>query len=123
MSGHALPFATGFFDQILGPKFLGLLACQESISIMALCAMCRLMRRNKSCLYSITSSARARIDGGTVRPSVLAVLRLTASSTFVDSCTGKCRLRAPSECDLRMHRLSDTHRPDLSRNASDRHLP
>jgi DNA-directed RNA polymerase specialized sigma24 family protein len=27
-------------------------------------------------LYSITSSARARIDGGTARPSALAVLRL-----------------------------------------------
>src|SRR6516164_3331210 len=29
--------------------------------------------------HSITSSARARIDGGTVRPSVLAVFRLTTS--------------------------------------------
>src|SRR5262249_51600470 len=33
-----------------------------------------------SAIYSITSSARASSDGGTVRPSSLAVLRLTASS-------------------------------------------
>jgi hypothetical protein len=38
--------------------------------------------------YSMTSSARARIDGGTVRPSALAVLRLMISSTFVDWTTG-----------------------------------
>src|SRR5438045_2143483 len=31
--------------------------------------------------HSMTSSARARIDGGTVRPSVLAVFRLTTSQT------------------------------------------
>src|SRR4029077_17367491 len=34
--------------------------------------------------HSMTSSARARIDGGTVRPSALAVLRLTTSSKLVD---------------------------------------
>src|SRR5262245_1540537 len=33
--------------------------------------------------HSITSSARANIDGGTSRPSVLAVLMLTTSSNFV----------------------------------------
>src|SRR5205807_4125522 len=33
--------------------------------------------------YSITSSARARIAGGTVRPSALAVLRLMTSSNLV----------------------------------------
>ena len=32
--------------------------------------------------YSITSSARASSVGGTVRPSALAVLRLTMSSNF-----------------------------------------
>ena len=32
--------------------------------------------------YSITSSARTRIDGGTVRPSALAVLAFTAISNF-----------------------------------------
>jgi hypothetical protein len=35
-------------------------------------------------LHSITSSARARSDCGTVRPSALAVLRLMISSTLVD---------------------------------------
>src|SRR4029077_6604084 len=39
--------------------------------------------------HSITSSARARIDGGTVMPSALAVLRLTTSSNVVGCCTGR----------------------------------
>src|SRR4029450_11997503 len=39
--------------------------------------------------HSITSSARASSDGGTSRPSVLAVLRLMASSYLVGACTGK----------------------------------
>src|SRR4029077_3960326 len=39
--------------------------------------------------HSITSSARARIDGGTVRPSALAVLRLTTSSNRVGCWTGR----------------------------------
>src|SRR5215831_11886850 len=33
--------------------------------------------------HSITSSARARIEGGTVRPSALAVLRFTTNSNLV----------------------------------------
>src|SRR6478672_6150602 len=40
-------------------------------------------------LHSITSSARAISDGGTVRPSVLAVLRLITSSYLVGACTGR----------------------------------
>jgi hypothetical protein len=39
--------------------------------------------------YSITSSARTRIDGGTARPSALAVLRFTIISNFVGNCTGR----------------------------------
>src|SRR6516165_11624223 len=39
--------------------------------------------------HSITSSASARRVGGTVRPSVLAVLRLMTNSYFVGACTGK----------------------------------
>src|SRR5215831_552046 len=39
--------------------------------------------------YSITSSARARSDGGTVRPSAFAVLRLIARSYLVGACTGR----------------------------------
>jgi hypothetical protein len=48
--------------------------------------------------YSITSSARSRIDCGTVRPSVLAVLRLMTSSIFVARCTGM----SPGFSPLRM---------------------
>ena len=39
--------------------------------------------------YSMTSSARARIDGGTVRASAAAVLRLTTSSNRVGCSTGR----------------------------------
>src|ERR1700746_2787962 len=38
--------------------------------------------------HSITSSARARSDDGTSKPSVLAVLRLITSSYLVGACTG-----------------------------------
>ena len=40
-------------------------------------------------IYSITSSAIACSDGGTVRPSALAVLRLITSSYLVGTCTGR----------------------------------
>jgi hypothetical protein len=39
--------------------------------------------------YSMISSARSRIDCGTVSPSDLAVLRFTAISSFVGNCTGR----------------------------------
>ena len=39
--------------------------------------------------YSIISSARERSEGGTVRPSALAVLRLITSSNLVALCTGR----------------------------------
>jgi len=39
--------------------------------------------------YSITSSAMARSVGGTVRPKVLAVLRLITNSNLVGACTGR----------------------------------
>ena len=51
-------------------------------------------------LHSITSSARARIDCGTLNPSALAVLRLTANSKCVGPSIGSspggvpCRMRA-----------------------------
>src|SRR5215472_3748046 len=44
---------------------------------------------HRTTFYSITSSARASRGGGTVRPSVLAVLRLIISSYFVGACTGR----------------------------------
>src|SRR5262249_35469428 len=39
--------------------------------------------------HSITSSARARSDDGTSKPSVLAVLRLITRSYLVGACTGR----------------------------------
>src|SRR5215207_9447375 len=39
--------------------------------------------------YSITSSARASREGGTSRPSALAVLRLITVSYLVGACTGR----------------------------------
>ena len=45
---------------------------------------CLLCANSGHCaIYSITLSARARSGGGTVRPSALAVLRLTIISYFV----------------------------------------
>src|SRR5215470_5465475 len=45
--------------------------------------------------HSITSSARASSDGGTSRPSDLAVLRLITSSYLVGACTGRSAGFAP----------------------------
>jgi len=54
----------------------------------------RLMRCNKI-RYSITSPALASSDGGTVRPSALAVLRLITNSYLVGACTGRSAGFAP----------------------------
>src|SRR5262245_11084601 len=54
-----------------------------------------LMHRSNGCRYSITSSARASSDGGTVRPSAFAVLRLIARSIFVGCTTGSSAGRSP----------------------------
>ena len=43
----------------------------------------------------ITSSARARTDGGTASPNVFAVLRLMTGSNFVGCFTGKSAGLAP----------------------------
>jgi hypothetical protein len=40
-------------------------------------------------IYSITWSARSKIDCGAVRPNALAVLRLMINLISVDCCTGK----------------------------------
>ena len=45
--------------------------------------------------YSITLSARERSEGGTVRPSALAVFILIVSSNLVDACTGRSAGLAP----------------------------
>jgi hypothetical protein len=46
-------------------------------------------------VHSMTSSARARIEGGTVSPSAFAVLRLMTSSKVVGCCTGRSAGLAP----------------------------
>jgi hypothetical protein len=57
--------------------------------------------------YSITSSARTSSVGGTVRPSALAVLRLTANSNLTGACTGRSlglspfRIRSINDADRR----------------------
>src|SRR5262249_19695433 len=56
-----------------------------------------LMQRSKK-RYSITSSASSKNDSRIERPSVLAVLRLTASSNLFGDCTGKL----PGDSPLRM---------------------
>jgi len=47
--------------------------------------------RSSARFHSITSSARARVDCGTVRPSVLAVFKLPTSSNFVGILTDGLR--------------------------------
>src|SRR5215469_16528120 len=55
----------------------------------------RVAIRSKGGCYSMTSSARARIDGGTVRPSALAVFKLSTSSNVVGCWTGRSAGLAP----------------------------
>jgi hypothetical protein len=52
-------------------------------------------RKDASPLHSMTSSVRARTDGGMVRPSSRAVLRLTTNSNRVDCSTGRSAGLAP----------------------------
>ena len=60
---------------------------------LRICANNGLMQRSKRHAwlhgYSMTSSARARSAGGTVRPSTRAVLRLITRSNFVGCSTGR----------------------------------
>src|SRR6516225_4560417 len=64
-----------------------------------------LMHRSNRRRYSITSSARSRSDGGTPRPSALAVLRLMTNLYLVGACIGRLAsfspLRLRSSCRLR----------------------
>src|SRR5665811_500669 len=84
-------FATGAFRASAGQCPL----CAESDdsrheSELTRCAISGLMQRSKSrhsAIHSITSSARASSDGGTVRPSALAVLRLKINSNLVGNMT------------------------------------
>src|SRR5262249_1704350 len=52
-------------------------------------------RCSKQLRYSITSSAVASSDGGTVRPSILAVEALMTSSNLLDCTTGRSAGLAP----------------------------
>ena len=47
------------------------------------------MHRSKQLRYSITSSAKASSEGGTVRPSILAVWWLITSSNLVDTASAR----------------------------------
>jgi hypothetical protein len=67
------------------------------------CATSGCEQSHQKANYSITSSARASNEEGTVRPSALAVLRLIASSSFVTCCTGKSAGFSPSRMRLRLH--------------------
>jgi len=53
------------------------------------------LRCSKERRYSITSSARPSISGGTVRPNALAVLRLMISSNLVGAWIGRSAGLAP----------------------------
>ena len=50
----------------------------------------------RSGFHSITSSAVASKEGGTLRPSALAVLRLITNSNLVGACTGRSGHRVAS---------------------------
>ena len=52
-------------------------------------ATCQLWPEADFASYSMISSARERSEGGTVRPSALAVLRLITNSNLVAFCTGR----------------------------------
>jgi len=52
-------------------------------------------RRGKRVSHSITSLARSKIAGGIVRPSALAVFRLTTSSKWVGCSNGRSAGLAP----------------------------
>jgi len=67
---------------------------------VALCQFCREHVQRGTCTeagrtYSISSSARASREGGTVRPSTLATLTLTTSSNAVGCSTGRSAGFAP----------------------------
>src|SRR6516162_7952449 len=78
----------------LPPKADIALHCSEC----PLCAKSGREQPQQNPAYSITSSAPASSDCGTVSPSAFAVLRLMTSSYLVGACTG----RSPGFSPLRM---------------------
>ena len=69
----------------------------NSLARCLLCSKSRLMHRSKDTVHSITWPAEASNDGGIVRPSALAVLRLTANSNLVGCWIGSSPGLAPFE--------------------------
>src|SRR5262245_17897080 len=74
-----------------------------------LCAKNGHMHRSKKHRYSITSSARSRIDVGTDTPIALEVFRSRANSKLVDCSTGKSDGFAP----LRILATNDAARRNI----------
>ena len=68
------------------------------------------VRFTQCATYSITSSAREIIVGGTDKPIAFAAFKLTTSSNFVGSCTGSSAGFAP----FRMRSTYDAARPNSS---------
>src|SRR6516165_9674745 len=58
--------------------------------------------------YSITSSARSKVNGGTARPSALAVLRFRTISYFVGNCDRPASRRRVG-CDRRKRRHDERY--------------
>jgi hypothetical protein len=73
----------GFPARAAGPAGLATSTTGAKIGNLAI------LRRDGSPPHSITSSARPRIDSGRVRPSWLAVFRLTTSSNVTGCITGR----------------------------------
>src|SRR5215831_13181908 len=69
----------------------------------------------RATLHSITSSASAITVGGTVSPSLVAVLRLMANSNLVGACTGSSAGFAPfkmrSTYEAERRKMSDVSGP------------
>ena len=92
----------GFFSR-LRPCLVGLEACATAHVAGLLCARSERPRgcsaaeqcNERAPFHSITSSARASSDGGTVRPSVLAVWALMTGSNFDVCTTGRSAGLAP----------------------------
>jgi hypothetical protein len=107
--------------------------CGRHVAVPQLTTSAR--RRHRNRLHSITSSARIRSEGGTVRPSAVAVLTLITNLNLLGSCTGSSSGLAPfkirstytaswdSRCssilyDIRLH-WSENQTRDRSRRPCD----
>lgn len=84
-------YQRGALNVRFAPKVTEWLHCYE----MTRWAMNRLMHRSKLYSYSMTSSARASIASGTLRPSVFAVRMFNTNSNFMGCSTGISAGRAP----------------------------